>query len=153
MVPRIAKFVARLAVTAWIGAALLFVMVGIREVTSPDFTSEVKDRLVLLRFPMFYLMGFTLITIGSLATAVVPLVREHGIIRWWVVRGLLLVALLGMAFDYFLVYRPLAALITPPGKVRTAEFEVLHQRSENINLWNWGVCCVAAGFLNWPRRR
>jgi hypothetical protein len=151
MLSRIALFVARTAITAWIGAAVLFVMVGVREVTSPQFSLEVKDQLAVLRFPLFYLTGWTLVMVAHSSSLFIrPSVGKR---RWTyeVASGLLGVVFCSMLFDYFWIYVPLVKVVTPPGQPRTAEFEVLHTWSSRINILNLGLCLIAACLLNWPR--
>lgn len=144
-----AGWFARSAVTAWVGAAVLFVMVGVSEVTSPDFSSEVKDQLVVLRFPLFYATGFVLVGSGWLFTTLAP--RSKTISGWraWSITVLLTVALVGMVGDYFAIYLPLEDMVTPPGQPRTPEFQTLHQWSARINTFSLLLCMVAASLLNW----
>jgi hypothetical protein len=49
--------VARFAVCAWVGAAALFVVAGVREVTSQQLDSMSRDVLVPLRFGLYYAFG------------------------------------------------------------------------------------------------
>lgn len=49
---------ARFALSAWVGAAALFVVVGIKEVRGSEFDSVTRDLLVGLRFPSYYTFGF-----------------------------------------------------------------------------------------------
>lgn len=142
--------VSRLALSAWIGAAVLFVVVGVAEVTSPEFTSTVKDQLAVLRFPLFYAAGFSLVGLSLGLTGLLPWPAGYGTLRRWSVPILLLIALLGMVADYQWVYLPLERLVTPPGQVRTQEFETLHKRSSQVNTINLAFCLVAASLLNWP---
>ena len=48
---RLALLVARFASSAWVGAAVLFVINGVQQATSGQFESMTTDQLVLLRFP------------------------------------------------------------------------------------------------------
>ena len=150
-VSRIALFVARTAVTAWVGAAVLFVVVGVTEVTSPQFSLDVKDRLAVLRVPLFYTAGAILLTTAWCCVTLVaalPGARRRG----WICSTLLTLSLLGMAADYQWVFLPLVKVVTPPGQTRTAEFETLHQRSSRVNTANLALCLVTMGLLNWPRK-
>lgn len=142
--------VSRLALSAWIGAAVLFVVVGVAEVTSPLFTSTVKDQLAVLRFPLFYAAGFSLVTLAFCLTACCPWPAGYGSARRWAVPALLALALVGMLADYQWVYLPLERLVTPPGQVRTQEFVTLHKRSSQVNTINLAFCLIAASLLNWP---
>ena len=58
------------ALVAWVGAAILFVVTSVREVQSTDFDSNTKDHLALLRFPAYYLFGFTLVPVASVGAIV-----------------------------------------------------------------------------------
>ena len=137
---------ARFCLPAWIGAAVLFVWVGVREVTTPEFTSEIKDRLVTLRFPSYYMTGATLLSCAG-AGCLIALTSRYS--RRAVLVPLLLVLIASglMAYDYLSIYSPLAALVTPPGKPRTMEFLSLHQWSMRINTVHLALCLVAALWL------
>ncbi len=150
MIPRMALFVARVALTAWVGAAVLFVIVGVREVTSPDFSGEVKDRLVSLRFPIFYAAGFALVGTAWISTGLSNIPSQFSRRSRWLVLSLVTVALLGMASDYLWIYLPLQEMVTPPGQPRTPRFIELHRWSARVNTINLALCLVAAGLLNWP---
>jgi hypothetical protein len=144
---------ARFCVSAWVGAAVLFVIVAVREVTFPPFTSEVKDQLAVIRFPAYYATGAALLGIAWAGTLIAAghLQLPRG--RCWLAAALLTVALVEMGADYVWIYRPLEALVTPPGKVRTEQFTTLHQWSTRVNAANVALCAVAAGVLCWPVRR
>lgn len=144
-------WLARLAVSAWVGAATLFVIVGVSEVTTADFDSVIRDRLVVVRFPWYYAAGFTLVAVGTVGTA---LARGHAQLshrRWICALGLLVLGLAGMTADYVAIYRPLEQMVTPPGKPRMQEFVTLHEWSARVNGVNLLLCAAAAGVLTWPR--
>jgi hypothetical protein len=144
-------WLARGTIPAWVGAAVLFVIVGVREVTAGDFDSAIRDRLVLLRFPWFYVTGFALVGLGWLGTALAgghPQLSRRG---RWVALMLLSLALAGMTADYVLIYQPLERLVTPPGQPRTEQFMTLHRWSARINGVNLLLCAGASGVLTWPR--
>jgi len=154
--------VSRLAAAAWVGAAALFVVTAVREVTCPDFDSPTKDALVLLRFPAYYTFGFSLVAIalvGSIASVAgvarrtessgsQDLKRERR--RLQTASGLLACALLVMGIDFATVYGPLAEMITPPGRARLAEFRTYHRASVWLNMADVGLCALAAALLCWP---
>jgi hypothetical protein len=141
---------ARLCVSAWVGAAVLFVAVGVREVTFPSFSSEIKDQLAALRFPLYYLCGATLVLGAWLGTCVAGGHPQLSRGRRWVVLGLLTLALTEMAVDYLWIYRPLEGMVTPPGQVRTEQFVRLHRWSTYVNAANVVWCLTAALVLCWP---
>ena len=64
---RIGLAVARLASAAWVGAAVLFVIIAVREVRHPGFDSAAKDTLALLRFPAYYASGFLVVSVALAA--------------------------------------------------------------------------------------
>lgn len=68
ILPCFGLFTARISTAAWIGAALLFVVVGVMEVTRGGFDSPTKDRLVAVRFPAFYACGGILVALGWIGT-------------------------------------------------------------------------------------
>ena len=147
---QLALFLARTAISAWIGAAVLFVVVGVSEVLHPEFTSEIKDQLVLIRFPWFYRFGFTLLAVCLLATLAVSPGAEFSAKRRILAAWLLAAALVLMAVEYFAVYLPLAQLVTPPGKPRTAEFQAYHKASMAVNLTGLALCGAAMIIINRP---
>lgn len=147
---RWALFTARFAITAWVGAAVLFVVVGISEVVHAGFDSTIRDQLVLIRFPWFYRFGFTLVLVGlcgTMAASTANLTARGKKLA----ASLLILALLLMALDYFGVYQPLTNMITPPGKTRPPEFTIYHRMSMWVNLAQLLCCLMAAGLLNWPQ--
>lgn len=115
---------ARFATSAWVGAATLFVITAVMEVTEPRLESTVRDILVTVRFPAFYAAGAALLGTAWLATLVA---------RRWFSALLLTIALGLMAGDYVAVYQPLLQLVTPPGKPRTEAFQTYHRWSEGLN--------------------
>lgn len=150
--PQVGLFVARLTISAWIGAAVVFVIVGVREVTSPDFSDTVKDQLVVLRFPVFYAAGFSLVSL-SLAGCLLTRPDEELSRRGRMVAcGLLVVTLASMLGDYFAIYQPLLEIVIPPGRPRPRAFQTLHQWSARINSVNLLLCLVVACCVLWPHR-
>lgn len=143
---RLVLMLARFCLSAWVGAAVMFVIVGVREIRAPQFDSATRDVLVLLRFPPYYACGF-----GALAVAAACLVLR---LCWgprrratWAACLLTVTALGLMTWDYYRVYRPLAAMVSPPGKPRPAEFRFLHQQSEIINALQVGCALAAAAVV------
>jgi hypothetical protein len=144
--------IARFAVCAWIGAAALFVVTSVREVRSPAIDSMMRDVLVATRFPAFYAFGFSLIALGVISSW---LARNHPQVDTNRAKGatrLLILALILMTIDYAKIYTPLVAMVTPPGKPRTPDFERYHAWSEQINGIGLILCLFAALRLHWPRK-
>lgn len=123
-VKRIAIAWARFATSAWVGAASLFVITAVMEVTDSRLESTVRDILVTVRFPAFYAAGAFLLGTAWVATLLA---------RYWLPAFLLTATLGMMAADYVAVYQPLVQLVTPPGKPRTEAFQTYHRWSEGLN--------------------
>jgi len=146
---------ARLTLAAWVGAAGLFVVTGVREVTTDEGylrDSAVRDALVAARFPAYYAFGFSLVATGTVCVVLLPGDHFGSSRRKAVVLGLLCAVLLLMAVDYVAIYRPLLEMVTPPGQVRPARFVQYHSASKWINAVDIGMCVVAAVLLCWPVR-
>ena len=139
----------RFSISAWVGAAALFVVASVVEQTGP-FPSEVKDHLALVRFPWYYAFGFSLVGFSlaaSLMAAGHPAVPSA---RLWAFRGLTAAALAMMIADYFWIYRPLVEMLTASG-VKPAEFVTYHEASKHINFADVSICFLAALIVCWPR--
>lgn len=147
---RAALFLARFCCSAWIGAATLFVIVGILEVTQGGFDSNTKDILVGLRFPPFYLVGSILISLAWIGTCLAEFHPELPY-RRRAFAILSLVAVLGLMFvDYHWIYSPLVVMVNPPGQAKPASFVQYHEASKYINLAGLLFSWIAAIALNWP---
>jgi len=134
---------ARFLLSAWFGAATLFVIIGVREVRFPGFESAVRDQLVLLRFPLYYACGFALL--GTALLSLVLLIAAGGRRpALYAGCGLTAAALAVMIYDYPCIYRPLAEMLTPPGQTRPAAFQSLHRWSETVNAVQLGCALAAA---------
>ena len=148
----LALCLARFCSSAWVGAAVLFVVVAIGQVMSKQFASEVTDRLVALRFPPYYAFGFTLLGTSLLGTLLGG--SRLGCRGRQVAVIVLLLAALGlMVGDYVAIYQPLIRMITPPGSTRPPEFDRYHHLSEIINTASLALVLGASLFLNWPAKR
>lgn len=144
---RLAICVARFALSAWVGAAALFVVTGVREVRSPHLDSYVRDVLVGVRFPSYYVFGFTLVGLAAVATLMAGFLAPAKRGRQFALAFLIVLALLAMVGDYFAVYRPLYEMVTPPGQARSAEFLTYHSASKWVNLFSISLCAIAALIL------
>ncbi len=149
----ICSLLVRLALGCWIGGAVLFVITSVAEQTSPLFDSRTRDQLATIRFPFYYLycwicLGTALAAaiLGSLCSS--PCLRR----RMTAAAGLTLISL-GIAIaDYHWVYKPLQALIIPPGEVRSQEFLTLHNRSRHTNELHLTIALVAAVIICLPEK-
>lgn len=148
---RLCLSLARFALSAWIGAAALFVVTSISEQRSTAFGSDVKNILAALRFPAYYWFGFSLVGVGLLG-GVIGVDRHRQCRRWWVIVGSLLLALVLMVVDYVAIYSPLFAIVTDPSGVRDAWFLELHRWSEQINTLDVSLCLIAAIAVCWPEK-
>lgn len=147
---RVCLMLARFALSAWVGAAAMLVIIGVREVTWPGFDSPTRDQLALLRFPPYYLLGFVLVGTGWLMTVGCLTLRALPSRRTWFALAAVTASLGLMIWDYLAVYRPLEAMVTPPGRAKPAEFTTLHGRSELVNSLDVGLCLAVAIALCWP---
>lgn len=142
---KLSLMIARMLLAGWVGAASLFVVNGVRLVTSGHFESLARDQISLIRFPPYYLGGFVAVGVSIVALAMVSGFPRR------LPLGLLGLALVIMLADYFAVYRPLAGMITPPGQSRPPGFESYHQASMWINAVHVGLCLLAGLLICWPR--
>ncbi len=149
---RLCLTIARLSLSAWIGAAALFVVTSIAEQRSTAFGSDVKNVLAALRFPAYYGFGFVLVGLG-LVGGMIGIDRRQHFRRWCVLIGCLYLALLLMSIDYFTIYSPLYAIVTDPSGVRDARFLQLHRWSEQVNTVDVTLCATAAIAACWPEKR
>ena len=143
--------IARFALSAWIGAAALFVCTSISEQIAPTFDSDMKNTLAAIRFPWYYGFGFGLVGIGFIGS-VIGVRRAEQRHRWAVVVTSLVLALTLMAVDYVLIYTPLHEIVTSPTAVRDARFVELHRWSERINSIDILLCMIAALAVCWPTK-
>ena len=134
---------ARLSLSAWIGAAALFVVTSVSEQISTEYGSDVKNVLAVLRFPWYYLFGFVLVGTGLLGS-VIGLSGSHNRRRCLLIVVTLGLALVLMIGDYCFVYSPLHEIVTRPDGVRDARFKEIHDWSEWINTVDVGLCLIAA---------
>lgn len=122
---------------------MLFVISVVREVTTP-FETLVKNQLVALRFPVFYVFGFTLVGLGLVTSLALTQCQPRRVraLRW--IAGLCGVSLALMLFDYLRVYRPLEEMVLSPKYVIPPEFFSIHQWSKWLNLVTALLCLTAA---------
>src|SRR5262249_8821442 len=113
---RAALFLARFCSSAWIGAATLFVVVGIIEVTQGNFDSTVKDTLVSLRFPSFYRFGVVLVSLAWLGACLADLHPELPPRRRAFAILSLIAVLALLVIDYQWIYSQLWTMVNPPGQ-------------------------------------
>lgn len=134
----------RFSLCAWIGAAALFVVTGIREVTSDLFEPATKNQLAALRFPAFYVFGFTLVGIGTVASGILSLNRDDFRKRVVTIFVLSTIVLAIMVGDYFWIYTPLDELMAQPDARSNPDFAKYHALSKWINFASLSLCAFAA---------
>lgn len=134
----------RFSLCAWIGAAALFVVTGVREVTSDLFDPATKNQLAALRFPAFYLFGFGLVGAATVASGVLSLKSDGGRKRMLTVLALVIAVFAAMVVDYFWIYSPLEEMMSQPDARSRPEFASYHGMSKRINIAALSVCFVAA---------
>ncbi|QDV50181.1 hypothetical protein [Gimesia fumaroli] len=140
----------RFCLSAWVGAAVIFVITGVQDVTFQPFDSLVRDQLITLHFPVYYTIAWILLVgafLGSLGIRAKELISRR---RANLILGLVVLALTISLIDYFWIYTPLEAMITPPGSPRPAEFRTYHQASKYINSVNILLSLTAAILANLP---
>lgn len=140
----------RILLSAWVGAGILFVIVAVREVTSPEFTSLTKSQLALLRFPVYYVFGTTawLLSMVSLLIAY----GHQSLQKWQWVLSLILLGIAGavLLIDYALVYLPLAEMTRQFDQPRTPRFDYYHKASMWINTLQLMLSLVTAMIISTP---
>ncbi len=125
-------------------------MTAVREVRYPGFDSITKDALALLRFPAYYVCGFTLVTLALVAGLGSSCLGLRGGRRDLSGGRLVGVGARLMGADFVSVYRPMVEMITPPGRAQPAEFQTYHRVSIWLNMGHIGLCALAAVVLCWP---
>ena len=148
---RLCLTIARFSLSAWIGAAALFVCTSISEQISTAYDSDVKNVLATLRFPWYYLFGFVLVGVG-LVSGAMGLSRSQHPRRWAIIVSSLVIALVLMAVDYFVIYSPLHEIVSSVSGVRDARFLELHRWSEQINSLDVALCAIAAVAVCWSEK-
>ncbi len=136
----------RFCLCAWLGAAALFVVAGVREVMSPAIDQPTKNLLVTLRFPPYYLFGFSLVGIGTLSSILLRCSIQNTLSprRLTVIAAFGALTLLIMTYDYLQIYLPLEAMMLRDDGIFPSEFHRLHEWSKNINAVSATTCLVAA---------
>jgi len=138
----------RFAISAWVGAAALFVVTTLREVHSPQLDSATKSELAVLRFPGYYMFAFSLVT-AALVFAVCG-AGAMGKARRWISIGLVGLVLILTGVDYLWVYQPLAEMTAAVEEARPASFVDYHRASKWLNTAQVSLAAIAALVMCWP---
>lgn len=136
--------VLRFSLCAWVGAATLFVVTGVREVTMTDFDAATKNVLAATRFPAYYAFGFTLVAVAGISALGLILVDNQVRRRKIVLLTLSVFALVVMLLDHQFIYQPLEIMMLEPEGRLDPEFFTYHQWSKYINCVSVGASLVAS---------
>ncbi len=146
---RFCLLMSRLLLSGWVGASLFFIWVTIL-VAKSDLSSEVKDMIAIVRFPVIYKFSFGLLVPAYLFHLASFRAMRPCLTRWLIVAFLVPLLLALGTLDYYNIYLPLADMIDPPGMARPMEFRVYHEASERMGGFMWVLGLVTAMMLNWP---
>ena len=144
--------VLRFSLCAWVGAATLFVVTGVREVTMTDFDAATKNVLAVTRFPAYYAFGFTLVVVSAISAFSLILINKETRRRKIVVLSLLVFSLVVMYLDHLFIYQPLEIMMLEPEGRLDPEFFTYHQWSKYINCISVGACLIASFVSACPAR-
>ncbi len=136
--------VLRFSLCAWVGAATLFVVTGVREVTMTDFDAATKNVLAATRFPAYYAFGFTLVAVAAISALGLILSNKEYRRRKVVVLTLSVFSLVVMVLDHQFIYLPLEVMMLEPEGRLDPEFFTYHQWSKYINCVSVGACLIAS---------
>lgn len=133
----------RFSLCAWVGAATLFVITGVREVVSLQSEPAITNHLAAIRFPAYYFIGFLLVGLAFLC-AVALRSRFESAKKGTAIVVLLVVVLLLMIGDWFFVFQPLLDMMALPDAREMPEFTTYHNLSKYVNFASVGLCLVTA---------
>jgi len=144
--------VLRFSLCAWVGAATLFVVTGVREVTMTDFDAVTKNVLAATRFPAYYAFGFTLVVVSASSALGLILINKEARRRKIAVLSLSVFSLVVMYLDHQFIYQPLEIMMLEPEGRMDPEFFTYHQWSKYINCISVGACLIASFVSACPAR-
>ncbi|TWT59890.1 hypothetical protein [Rubinisphaera italica] len=148
MLSKFFLLILRFCISGWVGAAILFVILTVQEIRLGQFESILLDRLILIRFPIYYTFSFVMIGLasltGSLYWILFPALRSTKIGV-----SLILLTLLIMVGDYLFVYSELAAMLLPVGSPRPHNFHGYHVLTERLNALAVLMGIAGAILVNW----
>ena len=144
--------VLRFSLCAWVGAATLFVVTGVREVTMTDFDAVTKNVLAATRFPAYYAFGFTLVVVSASSALGLILINKEARRRKIAVLSLSVFSLVVMYLDHQFIYQPLEIMMLEPEGRMDPEFFTYHQWSKYIICISVGACLIASFVSACPAR-
>ena len=145
----------RLALAAWVGAAVFFVMVSLRPLRSQEIPDEIKPHLTQDLFPGYYGMGFGLLGVAWVTAAIGSTHPGIGKVRRLGLIGLITALLLLMLADWSWIYTPLANMMQHEireHEARAGAFRTYHMASRWINSVGMVLTLITAGIAAWPVR-
>ena len=143
----------RLAISFWVGGAILFVITSVAEQRHSQFDSMIRDQLAIIRFPLYYMFGWVCLGTTLIASLIAAMLNK-GCLRKRLLACccLTLISTAIAVVDYNWVYQPLQVLITPPGQARTQQFITLHEQSRFINEVHLTIALIAAIVICLPEK-
>jgi hypothetical protein len=143
----------RLAISFWVGGAILFVITSVAEQRHPQFDSLIRDQLATIRFPLYYIFGWGCLGTTLIASVIAAMLNKDCLRkRLLACCCLALISTAIAVVDYKWVYQPLQVLITPPGQARTQQFVTLHDQSRVINEVHLTIALIAAIVICLPEK-
>ena len=143
----------RLAISFWVGGAILFVITSVAEQRHPQFDSLIRDQLATIRFPLYYIFGWVCLGTTLIASVIAAMLNKGCLRKRLLACGCLTLISTAIAIaDYKWVYQPLQVLITPPGQARTQQFVTLHDQSRVINEVHLTIALIAAIVICLPEK-
>ena len=143
MMNRILWPLLRFSLCAWVGAAALFVITGVRELSTAEFDALTKNQLVVIRFPAYYYCGAALTLMGCLSAALLSRTPGPHRRRVLIIAALCVTSLAVMAIDRLCIYAPLEAMMTRPDRTIDPDFWTWHKYSKYINMITVGLILIA----------
>lgn len=144
-------FLTRFAITAWCGAAVIFVVITVLDIITGQFTSVILDQLILIRFPVYYCFTFVLLSTSLVSGIASSLLLGGRKFKLFTV--LVLVSLIIMVSDYFWIYLPLEEMLLPLGSPRPQQFSFYHRLTEALNIIALLIGLLASIVINWPMKQ
>ncbi|MCA9050660.1 MAG: hypothetical protein KDA89_18105 [Planctomycetaceae bacterium] len=138
----------RFAISAWVGAACLFIATTLQDVHSTTLDSVAKAELAVQRFPVYYNFAFVLLGIAFVLGCCGLITASTT--RKGVTLQLLLLPLVLTAIDYVWIYQPLDAMTVNVQQARPAQFVTFHSASKWINIVQVSASVIAAIAVCWP---
>lgn len=128
----------------------MFVILTVQEIRLGQFESILLDRLILIRFPIYYAFSFTMIGLatlsGSFYCILFPTLRTMKIGA-----SMILLTLLILIGDYLFVYSELASMLQPVGSPRPHNFHGYHVLTERLNALAVLMGIAGAILVNLPQ--